>query len=243
VLAANHLQQAAEKIISAVRLHRGLLNTKDHDLGVGTRHRGRRQAAPRSAQYQGSRSRDPRRRPAWWRATSTSRRRPCVVDKAGSRITSIELATGEHARASYRDCIAVTAHGQQIWILPERGELEEFRNLATLRSGSSPNREIEVKLASAVVVAANASHLFVASDRGELARIDRTTAELQPLSIQLGDEPIQGMTATRTRLYIAGRRGIHELELSTGRRLRTLFATEPFGALTAPRAPATAPRP
>jgi len=34
VLAANHLQQAAEKIISAVRLHRGLLNTKDHDLVI-----------------------------------------------------------------------------------------------------------------------------------------------------------------------------------------------------------------
>ncbi len=33
-LAANHLQQAAEKIISAVRLHRGLLNTKDHDLVI-----------------------------------------------------------------------------------------------------------------------------------------------------------------------------------------------------------------
>src|SRR5258708_37876833 len=32
VLAANHLQQAAEKILSAVRLDRGLLNTKDHDL-------------------------------------------------------------------------------------------------------------------------------------------------------------------------------------------------------------------
>jgi hypothetical protein len=32
VLAANHLQQAAEKILSAVRLHRGLLNTRDHDL-------------------------------------------------------------------------------------------------------------------------------------------------------------------------------------------------------------------
>jgi HEPN domain-containing protein len=29
VLAANHLQQAAEKILSAVRLDRGLLNTKD----------------------------------------------------------------------------------------------------------------------------------------------------------------------------------------------------------------------
>ena len=28
VLAANHLQQAAEKIISAVRLYRGLLNTR-----------------------------------------------------------------------------------------------------------------------------------------------------------------------------------------------------------------------
>jgi hypothetical protein len=34
VLAANHLQQAAEKILSAVRLHRGLLNTKDHDLVI-----------------------------------------------------------------------------------------------------------------------------------------------------------------------------------------------------------------
>ena len=34
MLAANHLQQAAEKIISAVRLHRGLLNTKDHDLVI-----------------------------------------------------------------------------------------------------------------------------------------------------------------------------------------------------------------
>jgi hypothetical protein len=34
VLAANHLQQAAEKIICAVRLHRGLLNTKDHDLVI-----------------------------------------------------------------------------------------------------------------------------------------------------------------------------------------------------------------
>jgi hypothetical protein len=34
VLAANHLQQAAEKIISAVRLHRGLINTKDHDLVI-----------------------------------------------------------------------------------------------------------------------------------------------------------------------------------------------------------------
>jgi len=34
VLAANHLQQAAEKIISAVRLHRGLLNDKDHDLVI-----------------------------------------------------------------------------------------------------------------------------------------------------------------------------------------------------------------
>lgn len=34
VLAANHLQQAAEKILGAVRLHRGLLNTKDHDLVI-----------------------------------------------------------------------------------------------------------------------------------------------------------------------------------------------------------------
>jgi len=34
VLAANHLQQAAEKILGAVRLHRGLLNTKDHDLAI-----------------------------------------------------------------------------------------------------------------------------------------------------------------------------------------------------------------
>jgi len=34
VLAANHLQQAAEEIVSAVRLHRGLLNTKDHDLVI-----------------------------------------------------------------------------------------------------------------------------------------------------------------------------------------------------------------
>lgn len=34
VLAANHLQQAAEKILQAVRLHRGLLNTKDHDLVI-----------------------------------------------------------------------------------------------------------------------------------------------------------------------------------------------------------------
>jgi hypothetical protein len=34
VLAANHLHQAAEKIVSAVSLHRGLLNTKDHDLVI-----------------------------------------------------------------------------------------------------------------------------------------------------------------------------------------------------------------
>jgi HEPN domain len=34
VLAATHLQRAAEKIVSAVRLHRGLLNTKDHDLVI-----------------------------------------------------------------------------------------------------------------------------------------------------------------------------------------------------------------
>ena len=34
VLAANHLQQAAEKILGAVRLDRGLLNTKDHDLAI-----------------------------------------------------------------------------------------------------------------------------------------------------------------------------------------------------------------
>jgi HEPN domain len=34
VLAANHLQQAAEKILGAVRLHRGLLNTRDHDLVI-----------------------------------------------------------------------------------------------------------------------------------------------------------------------------------------------------------------
>jgi hypothetical protein len=34
ILAATHLQQAAEKILSAVRLHRGLLNTKDHDLVI-----------------------------------------------------------------------------------------------------------------------------------------------------------------------------------------------------------------
>lgn len=33
-LAANHLQQAAEKILGAVRLHRGLLNTRDHDLVI-----------------------------------------------------------------------------------------------------------------------------------------------------------------------------------------------------------------
>ena len=33
-LAANHLQQAAEKILGAVRLQRGLLNTKDHDLVI-----------------------------------------------------------------------------------------------------------------------------------------------------------------------------------------------------------------
>ena len=34
LLAANHLQQAAEKILGAVRLHRGLLNTRDHDLVI-----------------------------------------------------------------------------------------------------------------------------------------------------------------------------------------------------------------
>lgn len=34
VLAANHLQQAAEKILGAVRLHRGLLTTRDHDLVI-----------------------------------------------------------------------------------------------------------------------------------------------------------------------------------------------------------------
>ena len=34
LLAANHLQQAAEKILGAVRLQRGLLNTKDHDLVI-----------------------------------------------------------------------------------------------------------------------------------------------------------------------------------------------------------------
>lgn len=34
ILAANHLQQAAEKILGAVRLDRGLLNTKDHDLVI-----------------------------------------------------------------------------------------------------------------------------------------------------------------------------------------------------------------
>ena len=34
VLAANHLQQAAEKILGAVRLDRGLVNTKDHDLVI-----------------------------------------------------------------------------------------------------------------------------------------------------------------------------------------------------------------
>jgi hypothetical protein len=34
VLAANHLQQAAEKILAAVRLHRGLINTRDHDLVI-----------------------------------------------------------------------------------------------------------------------------------------------------------------------------------------------------------------
>src|SRR5206468_2440462 len=34
VLAANHLQQAAEKILGAVRLHHGLLNTRDHDLVI-----------------------------------------------------------------------------------------------------------------------------------------------------------------------------------------------------------------
>lgn len=34
VLAANHLQQAAEKILGAIRLDRGLLNTKDHDLVI-----------------------------------------------------------------------------------------------------------------------------------------------------------------------------------------------------------------
>src|ERR1044071_684056 len=34
VLAANHLQQAAEEIVSAVRLHRGLVNSKDHHLMI-----------------------------------------------------------------------------------------------------------------------------------------------------------------------------------------------------------------
>jgi hypothetical protein len=34
LLAAYHLQQAAEKILGAARLHHGLLNTKDHDLVI-----------------------------------------------------------------------------------------------------------------------------------------------------------------------------------------------------------------
>jgi hypothetical protein len=33
-LAVFHLQQAAEKLVRAVRLHRGLVNTKDHDLAL-----------------------------------------------------------------------------------------------------------------------------------------------------------------------------------------------------------------
>lgn len=34
LLAANHLQQAAEKILGAARLYHGLVNTKDHDLVI-----------------------------------------------------------------------------------------------------------------------------------------------------------------------------------------------------------------
>jgi len=34
VLAATHLQQAAEKLLRAVRLDRGLINAKDHDLVI-----------------------------------------------------------------------------------------------------------------------------------------------------------------------------------------------------------------
>ena len=47
-LAANHLQQAAEKILSAVRLHRGLLNTRDYDLVllIDGRHGGEPRALP-----------------------------------------------------------------------------------------------------------------------------------------------------------------------------------------------------
>lgn len=33
-LAVYHLQQAAEKLVRAVRLHRGLINTKDHELAI-----------------------------------------------------------------------------------------------------------------------------------------------------------------------------------------------------------------
>lgn len=33
-LAVYHLQQAAEKLIRGVRLHRGLVNTKDHELAI-----------------------------------------------------------------------------------------------------------------------------------------------------------------------------------------------------------------
>ena len=169
------------------------------------------------------------------------------IFSGGGRLGSIDLATGEIDRTSYHHCIAVTTADPYIWILPEHGvyrELEEYRNLATLRSGSSANREIVILLANAEVIAASATHLVVASGhKNELATIDRATAELLPLPIELGDdERIQGMAATRARLYIALQQGIAVFDLATGQRLRTLFPGQSFHGLTAPRSAPTAGR-
>jgi hypothetical protein len=159
-------------------------------------------------------------------------------DRPEGQVVAIEIATGQIDRSSYMSCGAVTTRGDQIWILSGPGpvqRLTEYRNLATLRSHSAPNRESKVPHGDAALIAANDSHLFVASDTGtDVNRIDRSSGEVSQLTLAIDGPRIQGIAATETQLYVAGDRGIRVFELPTGRRLRTLFPDESFFGLTAP---------
>ena len=164
----------------------------------------------------------------------------CPRDGTKRRLTAIDLETGQ-IDPRYKSCDAVTTDGERVWLWVPSGtggpRLELFVNGATLRTGSAPNDTVYLEGDKVRAFAAGDGRLFASAGNDRIVAIDPETGKASELPVAI-DDSIDGLAATRTRLYVAGN-GVRVYDLATEGLVRTLFAGQSFYGLTqARRAPA-----
>ena len=168
----------------------------------------------------------------------------CVRDGMKRTLIAIDLETGQIDQR-YKYCDAVTTDGERVWLWVPSGSgdprLELYPNGATLRAGSSPSRTVWIERDKVRAFAAGDERLFASAGNDRIVAIDPETGKTSELPVTL-DDSIDGLAATRARLYVAGN-GVRVHDLATGRLIRTLFAGQSFYGLTQARRGPAAARP